>query len=128
MMQEHGSFTLKTIEQTLIIMACGAWNIETTLRFVHENKKLTEHINAKPWACLVDLKEWDLSTPEIWPYIDELNIWAAQQGQRFEVVVYNNSIQKQLLVDSHKKLKGVEIEYFKTPEDAYQWLKEKNML
>lgn len=91
-MQEHGSFDMKIINQTLVVKAFRAWNYETVLRYGTEYKQLIEKLKNKPWACLVDLTEWELATPDIWEHIDELNEWGNINNQRYEVVICSLAI------------------------------------
>ena len=121
-MQEHGSFQMKIVEQTLIIKCFDAWNLETVLRLCKEYKGLVEQINDKPWACLVDLSQWELATPEMWDEISELNKWGNSNNQKYEAVICSTSLQKTLMEDSHKVLTNVETKFCENIEQAYEWL------
>ena len=121
-MQEHGSFKLKIVDQTLVVQCFGSWNLETVLRMCKEYKELVEQINDKPWACLVDLSQWELSTPEMWDEIDKLNEWGNDNNQRYEAVICNLFIQKSLMEDSHTVLTNVETSFCENIEQAYEWL------
>lgn len=79
-------------------------------------------IKDKPWACLVDLSRWELSTPDMWQKIDELNEWGNENNQRFEVVICSLSIQKSLMETSHEVLTNVESKFCDKIEQAFSWL------
>ena len=63
-MLEHGSFEFEVVEQTLVVKCFDAWNVETVLRMCSEYKDHVKKINDKPWACLVDLTQWELVSSE----------------------------------------------------------------
>ena len=127
-MQEHGSFDMKIIDQTLIVKCFDAWNLETVLRMCEEYKILAKKIADKPWGCLVDLSQWELSTPDIWDEIAKLNTWGNKHNQKFEVVIYCMSLQKTLLADSHQVLTNVETHFCDNIEQAYTWLTQVGVL
>ncbi|MBU2894770.1 hypothetical protein KO495_15770 [Colwellia sp. D2M02] len=127
-MQEHGSFKMKIIGQTLVVKCFDAWNIETVLRLCREYKVLVNQIKDKPWACLVDLSQWELSTPEMWDEIDKLNAWGNINNQKYEAVICGMSLQKTLMEDSHTVLTNVESNFFDNIEQAYAWLSDIGML
>ena len=121
-MLEHGSFDMKIIEQTLVVRCFDAWNNETVLRMCKEYKDLVSKINNKPWACIVDLTQWELSTPEMWIHIDELNVWGNINNQKYEAVVCSSSVQKYLMEKSHDVLTNVEAKFYDELVQAYEWL------
>ena len=121
-MQEHGSFNMKIAKQTLVIKCFDAWNKETVLRMCKEYKELVNTINAKPWACLVDFTHWELSTPEMWGYIDDLNEWGNNHNQKYEAVVCSSSLQQYLMEKSHDILTNVEAKFCESVNQAYDWL------
>lgn len=121
-MIEHGSFKIEVVGQTLVVQCFDDWNIETVLRMCEEYKEHVRKINNKPWACLVDLSQWELSVPEMWDEIDKLNYWGNLNNQKYEAVVCGMSIQKTLMQASHEVLTNVESRFFPTLEEAYEWL------
>lgn len=121
-MLEHGSFKLEVIGQTLVVQCFDAWNIETVLRMCKEYKECIEDIKHKPWACLVDLSQWELSVPEMWDEVDKLNHWGNSNNQKYEAVICGMSIQKSLMETSHEVLTNVESRFFTKVEEAYDWL------
>ena len=121
-MKEHGSFQIKIVDQTLIVKCFGSWNHETVLRLCKEYKELVEKINDKPWACLVDLSQWELAAPDMWDEISELNQWGNSNNQKYEVVICSMSLQKILMEESHTVLTNVETNFCESIEQAYKWL------
>ena len=87
------------------VKAIGAWNYETALSYGKEYKQLISKLRDKPWACLVDLTEWELFTPEAGEHVDELNDWGNINNQKYEVVICSLYIQKALLEKTHEVLR-----------------------
>lgn len=121
-MREHGSFKMQVVGQTLIVQCFDSWNLETVQRMCKEYKALASTISDKPWACLVDMRHWELSTPEMWDEIDVLNEWGNANSQKYEAVVCSLNLQKELMVESHEVLTNVETQFCDTIEQAHAWL------
>ena len=122
-LKEHGSFTFEKKGQLIISRAYDAWNKETAQSMCSECLKLAQSIKDKPWAILVDLTQWEFGTPDMWEPIEELNQWANKNNQKFEAVVCSLNIQQKLLEKSHEIFTEVNSQFFKTENDALQWLK-----
>ncbi|MBU2871914.1 hypothetical protein [Colwellia sp. E2M01] len=123
-MQTHGSFIIFNQDNTLVVKPIGAWNYETAVMCGLEYKQLVGEFKGKPWACLLDLTEWEFFTPDAAAYIDELNAWGNINNQKYEVVISKSALQIALLEKSHKVLTNVETKFCDNIEDAYQWLEE----
>ncbi|MDA8622168.1 hypothetical protein N9L48_05925 [Psychrosphaera sp.] len=121
-MQEHGSFEINIIDQTIVVNCYGSWNHETVKRMCNEYKEHALQINDKDWACLVDLSQWELATPEMWNEIQKLNEWSNNNNQKFEAVICSLYIQKTLMEQSHTVLTNVETKFCDNIEQAYAWL------
>lgn len=126
-MKEHGAFNMQVVDQTLIVKCFDNWNHETVKRLCKEYKNHVRGISDKPWGCLVDLSHWELSTPEMWDEIDDLNTWGNANNQRFEAVVCSLVIQKELMVASHEVLTNVETTFCDNIEQAYLWLESRGV-
>ncbi len=122
-MQEHGSFSIERAGKILILRAFGAWNYQTAKRFCDEFKSSADLIKDKPWACLVDLLQWELTTPDAKELFEQKNIWSCQNNQRHEAVVCQRSLQRQVVARSHASLTNVDINFFGATTEAYTWLK-----
>jgi len=120
---KHGDYTIEVLRQVMIVRAYGSWNWETANEYCEEYRKFVLMLSDKPWACLVDLSQWELSTPDIWPLIDETNAWANLRNQKYEVVVCSMVIQKYLLERSHDVLTNVETKFCNDYNEALAWLK-----
>ncbi len=121
-MKEHGSFTFEVFHQTLVVKCFDAWNTETVIRLCREYQEHAQQISDKPWGCLVDMSCWELSTPDMWEKIDELNEWGNQNNQKYEAVICSLSIQRSLMESSHEVLTNVETQFCEDIAQAYEWL------
>jgi len=121
-MQEHGSYSLEIKNKTHILKAYGAWNYETVQRWGAETKQLVSTIKSNPWACLVDLTDWELATPDAREYVYNINLWLNDNNLKYLAVVYSLHLQKEILTITHAALTNVEIKYVKTLKEAEIWL------
>lgn len=126
-MHEHGTFEMESCGQVIIVKVFGGWNYETTLRWCTEYKTLIAPLKSSPWARLMDLTLWELMTPDAWERVDEVNIWANENNQAYDVVICPLSIQKQLLERAHQVLTNVELVFCDNIQEAEEWLKCKGM-
>ena len=121
-MQEHGSFEIEVTGQTIRVKLYDQWNSETTVRFISEVKTKALTIYDKPWACLVDLSDWELGTPELWSLFDEANIWCSEHNQKYEASVSKLALHKQVMEKSDEAFIGVQTNAFGNTPDALAWL------
>ena len=121
-MQEHGSFEMHVHEQIISIKVFGAWNFETTARWCAEYRNHIESVKNAPWSRILDLTLWELTTPDVWELVDEVNTWANINNQKFEVVICPFAIQQKLLEKAHQVLTNVEIKYCENLQEAHKWL------
>lgn len=126
-MLEHGSFKMEVTGKTLMLKPIGAWNIQTAKRCCDEYRQLVLDFKGKEWAGIVDLRDWELGTPEIWAEIDAVNAWANQHNYKYEAVVSSSGVQKALLTRSHEVLTNVDTQFFENYQDAEKWLANKGM-
>ncbi|WP_159817914.1 hypothetical protein [Colwellia sp. 20A7] len=121
-MKSHGSYTLTVNKNTLTFVAYDSWNYEAAIDWGQELKKLVIQMNNEPWACLVDLTQWELITPDARSYISELYSWLNNQNLQYLAVVFGLSIQKSLLEETYKLFTNVEIKYCVDSTEANNWL------
>lgn len=121
-MLQHGSFDIACKDKTIIVKCMGAWNIETVQEFIPIYKKYVLAFDGQPWACLLDLTQWELATPEAWELIDELNVWGNANNQRYEAVICSISFQQIFVEQSHLVMPNVEKKFCDDLAQAQQWL------
>lgn len=121
-MKEHGTFEITRSGQVMTVVFHGMWNGATAKRMCQEFQKEATNISDKPWACLVDFRDWLLGPKEVFDEISQINIWCNQNNQRLEAVVCSRILQKQLMSKSQENLPLTESEYFPTLEEAKEWI------
>lgn len=122
-LQQHGSFTLQTQGKTIEICAYGAWNEQTSKLFRETYMQQAQVLCAAPWACLINLLEWELGTAEILKIGKELNAWSYQHNQRYSAIVCDLSLHRQLIEKIQEPTKSIEHQYFTQSEPAKDWLR-----
>lgn len=122
-MKVHGSYTLAVNKNTVTFKAYDAWNYEATIKWGKELSKMVTSMNNEPWACLVDLTEWELATPDSRSYISEFYAWLNEQNLTYLVVVFAHSFQKEILEKTYVILTKVERKYCIDIDEGREWLK-----
>ena len=122
-MIEHGSFELELTGNILTLSAYDAWNYQTAIRWSKETKEIVSSIKSHPWSSLCDLTEWELATPEIHPYVLELNVWLDANNLKYLAIVYKTAIQQSLLEKTNRVFTNVEVKYFTDVDEGETWLK-----
>lgn len=122
--RQHGSFTVETKLQTIEVTAFGAWNEQTSRLFKQIYLQHAEKICQQPWACLLNLLEWELGTAEILQVGQQLNAWSAAHQQCYSAVVCGSTLHRQLIEHIQEPDRRVKHEYFSDLPGAQQWLTE----
>lgn len=121
-MKAHGSYKLLVNDNTVTFIAYDAWNYEAIVEWGNEFKKIILQLNTKPWACLVDLTEWELGTPDTRVYLSEFYSWLNNQNLQYLAVVFGSSIQKDILQKTYVILSNVDKKYCSNIQEANDWL------
>jgi len=121
-MQEHGTFNIDLRGQTVRVKLYDQWNYEVTVRFVQEFKLKALTICNKPWACVVDLSEWELGTPDIWELLEEGNVWSSEHNQKYEASISQLAVHKQIMEKTDESFSNVETKAFNNETQALAWL------
>ncbi|GGA77731.1 hypothetical protein GCM10011369_19570 [Neiella marina] len=124
-MKQHGSYQLELRDRTIIVRFTAAWNRETAESMCRDFLELAQTLAAKPWACLVDLRDWGLGGPEVMEPIFEVNHWCAANNQQFEAVVCSKQLQQFFIQQLHTALPNTESRFFETEAEALDWLNDK---
>ncbi len=118
----HGKYSISINNQVLTIKAYDEWNIETVISCCEAFRVEAKKLMHKSWSCLVDLSEWELGPPRMLDEIKKLNMWSENNNQTFEAVIVKNSVQKQLLENTHEAFESIESKFFDNHDDALFWL------
>jgi hypothetical protein len=122
LMKAHGSYKLEVNKNTVTFIAYDSWNYEAAIEWGNEFKNIVIQMNNEPWACLVDLTEWELATPDTGSYLSELYLWLNNQNLKYLAVVFGLSIQKDVLEKTYRILTNVDKKYCVDLDEANNWL------
>lgn len=125
-MRPHGEYTITTNGQVIELAIGGMWNLEGMREFVEAFKKQATGIKNSPWAVLIDLRFWDLGTPETDAVMDDLQDWCLNNNQTHEAVILSEHAVAAAQMERYSEvIKGkLEQSYFSEPAEARNWLRE----
>lgn len=121
-MREHGYYDLTVNINRVTFIAYDSWNYEAIVKWAEEFKEIVLKLNNEPWACLVDLTQWELGVPETREHLYELYKWLNNQNLKYLAVVFGSSMQQSLLEKPYQILTNVERKYYTDIEQANHWL------
>lgn len=121
----HGEYDIKCSSNVLYVNLRGGWNEEAALAYSKKIKQCIEYFNNQPWAIISDLNDWELYTPECFPIISKLVLYAIQSGMRKEAIVsQTNSIKLQPFALDKDVFLTFERRFFTELDEAHIWLKD----
>lgn len=121
-MQVHGGFKIDIVDRLIKVRFYGAWNKETSEKLRAEFREEASKLSKEPWACLVNLLDWELGGPDVWEAIIILNHWCAKNNQILEAVVCDKDIEEHIFRQLQKELPNTESAFFQTEGEALKWL------
>ncbi|MDP5029709.1 MAG: hypothetical protein NWQ54_12360 [Paraglaciecola sp.] len=125
--QEHGSFTIEIKDKTIEVCAFGAWNEKTSELFKEQYLRQAQCLTAEPWACLLNLTDWELGTGEILRVGQDLNAWSYAHNQRFSAIVSSLALHRHLIEKIQEPTKSIQHQYFTQSQAAKDWLRSLNL-
>ncbi len=130
MSNPHGNFTISCEQQTIFVRVIGAWNLEGYRDFVAAFKQAALPLSAKPWGVIVDIRDWELSTPEVEAEEEELQLWTLRHNQRWRAFVSEPSYIKAAKIEQGAEpvADGIESQFFATHADAREWFRSLGLL
>lgn len=124
----HGLYEFSHQENILIIKVSGSWNEEGAHEFDRDFRQLVSSFADKPWGSIVDAKEWQLATPEVWETVYQTAIWASEHNHTFEAVICDQEVAKHLMEQRFHITPNLKKQYFETKEAALAWCQEQYSL
>lgn len=129
-MDTHGNFNITIYESLIEISIDESWNVECVQQAIAEFKRLASTLKPN-WACLVNLDNWALATPETEPLVQNFQQWCINHGQKIEAIVVGDSIPETKTFQMQKFMRGteqsIEQAYFSNRQQAVQWLNTKGI-
>lgn len=110
----------------MFIVVRGGWNLEGYRDFEKQFKAAAQPLISNPWGVIVDVREWELSTPDIEAVEKELQLWTLRNNQRWRAFVSEESKLKEEQINRSTKTVSHEIvsRYFQSMEGAREWFNE----
>ncbi|RRJ83614.1 hypothetical protein [Aestuariirhabdus litorea] len=99
-MKEHGSFEITRRGRIIECDCSGTWNRETADRYCRQHRALVRQIGSQPWAKILDLRGWELGTPDVVVPLRELYVWCVLHGQVRQVNIRHQSLFKQFHLEN----------------------------
>ncbi|MCL9780134.1 hypothetical protein M9194_01655 [Vibrio sp. S4M6] len=122
----HGDYLIEHSGDILIVRLFGSWNKEAAILFSQHLKQTVSQFNGRPWGNMLDMSKWNLATPDIWEVVEELAHWTDQNNHRFEAVVTNKIIEKQLMNQRFEYSPRLTKAFFPDEESALNWCRQQN--
>lgn len=121
-MNMHGGFKIDLHGNTLKVTAYDAWNLETSLCYCREYYRMAAKLYSRPWACLCDLTNWELLTPDSIEPIIASNMWSKKHNLKYESIACGSPLHMDATKQVQSVLTETKIRHFNTLRDAEQWL------
>lgn len=120
----HGQYQIVVQKRVVEITAVGVWNDLTAKSFFSELDERVNAFNGESFGCLVDLRLWELGTPEMQQAVLERTHEMIERGLVKDAYVVGIGQVKQAQVAAMTpKSEGYERQYFETHLEALLWLK-----
>lgn len=118
-----GSYQLNRQDDIIEFVAYGQWNDKTALQWLKDMDELLVSMDGCQWATLIDVREWQLGTPEFQSIIEEATVDHVNRGLRREAYIIDESQAKAFQIDSMMPQDSLYIaKYFHTYMEALSWL------
>lgn len=124
----HFQFSIDVDKENRIVYGkiFGVWRKETAKDYHEAFKVEVGDIITKPWAKLIDLKNWRMATAEVDEEIGKHMKWCCEHNMEIQIYVISDTVRYTQLKKMMKqsRTKGV-TSTFRTLSEAKTFLKEK---
>ena len=117
-------YQLHLVGNVLCVEMNSVWSTSTVKKVLKDTQELVDGIKEKPWAAIVDIRNWIMPTFEAFEGFQEIYDWCAANNQSHEVTLCRFDVQKSIIGD----VSSYDTEhqfYTQSPEQAEQWLLDK---
>ncbi|MDP4944130.1 MAG: hypothetical protein NWQ48_01330, partial [Alishewanella sp.] len=92
-MAKHTAFSLRLEQRVLWVTANGFWTKAIAQQYVREMRSLILPISAKPWAVVLDIRQWEISPAEVFSLLNENTAWCfANNLKHVETIGADNTM------------------------------------
>ena len=90
----HGEHRLHCDDDIITAELLGTWNAEAAEHYGRDLRAHIRRLNGRPWARIIDLRSYELHTPEVIEMGKQFAAWAADNGCAFHCYIYSNALQR----------------------------------
>ncbi|MGF1742766.1 hypothetical protein L4C34_17145 [Vibrio profundum] len=118
----HGAYLLEVRGRMIIVTAEASWNEECTRVFSSELKAIVETFSGERWGMFMDLRQWELMTPECWTLINELREWFFERDYSVEAILTKRVTQSGIVDKERVTTSLLKIKAFTDYDAALSWI------
>ncbi|MBT0585605.1 hypothetical protein [Alteromonas oceanisediminis] len=120
---KKGSFQLNRNGNVVELIALGQWDEALARAFLSGVEQLVKPLNGRSWATIVDVREWELGTPEFQEIITDGTQLQVAMGLRREAYIIDASQVKIFQIDAMMPPDPLySARYFQQYGDGLAWL------
>lgn len=87
-MKNRKAFSLSLEQRVLWVRADGVWNERTANDYVQEFRQLVQPILTEPWAVVLDIRHWQLSTAQVFSVLKDNTRWCFEHNLHHVETIY----------------------------------------
>ena len=91
----HGEHRLHRDDNIIVAELLGTWNAQAAQHYGRELRRHIRSLHGRPWCRIIDLRGYELHTPEVIKLGAQFAAWAAENGCIFHCYLYSNTLQKE---------------------------------
>ena len=126
-MEQSKPYSLSVEDSIVFVKLTGLMDNDTTDTLCADMRATAErHIDfRKPWAVIIDCRQWGFSVPYSESCLLELEAWCRERGQHFQVMILDKQVFRRNRINklTGSAVPGIVYEYFTDPEAARNWLR-----
>lgn len=119
----YGKFTVSLLSERIIYAKLiGSFSERGISDYINQVKTIISDFAGKPFAMLINNLEIEGGTPEAYQTLDNYNHWLNQQAIVAKAYIIDDNVTKHILLTRTPSLKQQNIAFFKTVNEAQDWL------
>ena len=124
-MRKHGTFSVKTEGQVVIVKLFGSFNELGARTLTDSFRKEVESLNDLPFAELIDAQKLEGIIPEGFELIEDFNIWQSTEKKLVALaIVTDSTVIRAIARKNLPSQMNLNLREFDNRELALQWLRE----
>lgn len=104
----RSNFKISVTGNVVEVVIQGIFGMSIGRRYLAELKKTVKAFKGAPWAALIDVREWELSSADIEPLFIEIGEWCSRRSHHFDAYI---------LGEENAALKSYYLEKYVLPQD-----------